>query len=233
LAKEIKIKPLPLSHSNLDKFETCPKQFEAVKVSKVFVDVKGEAARWGDYVHIQFEKYLRAGGIYELPENVAQYKPYLDHILAPKGDLYVEHPMAVNTKLEPCDFYADNVWMRGYADVLRVRGDRAWVLDHKTGKRKPGSRQMKRMAMLVFMLFPAVTWIKVGFAWLQEKLNDAEEFDRADMLTLWGEELPLIQQYKAAFTTDTWQPRPSGLCHGWCPVTTCEFWKPKRMRDRP
>lgn len=226
-------KPLPLSHSNLDKFETCPRQFEAVKVSKIYVDVKGEAARWGDYAHQQFEQYLKARGLYELPANVKQYKPYLDAILAPEGDLYVEHPMAVNTKLEQCDFFADDVWLRGYADVLRVREDRAWVLDHKTGKRKASSRQMKLMAMLVFMLFPLVTNIKVGFAWLQEKINDKDEFDRADMFRLWEEFLPSMMQYKTAFNTDVWQPRPSGLCHGWCPVKTCEFWKPKRLRDRP
>jgi hypothetical protein len=92
---------------------------------------------------------------------------------------------------------------------------------------------MKLMAMLVFMLFPLVTNIKVGFAWLQEKINDKDEFDRADMFRLWEEFLPSMMQYKTAFNTDVWQPRPSGLCHGWCPVKTCEFWKPKRLRDRP
>jgi hypothetical protein len=45
--------------------------------------------------------------------------------------------------------------------------------------------------------------------------------------------MPDIKQYQQAFVQDVWQARQSGLCHGWCPVTTCEYWKPKRMRDRP
>ena len=40
----------------------------------------------------------------------------------------------------------------------------------------------------------------------------------------------LFPQYAQAFKTDTWQPRPSGLCNGWCPVKTCEFWQPKRNK---
>jgi hypothetical protein len=40
--------------------------------------------------------------------------------------------------------------------------------------------------------------------------------------------VPDLKQYATAFKTDVWQPRQSGLCNGWCPVTECEFWKPKR-----
>lgn len=223
------MRPLPVSHSSLDKFNTCPKQFFEIKVAKNFKDSKGEAAIWGDYVHKEFEVYLRAKGAHELPENLTAYKEYLDAILAQEGVLHVEHAMAVDAKLQPCTFFAADVFLRGYADVLRIKGERAYILDHKTGKRKRNSKQMKMMALLCFLLFPAVMRIRVGFAWLQEKATDAEEFTRSDISALWQEFLPDIKQFRDAFWTDTWQPRQSGLCHGWCAVKTCEFWKPKRL----
>lgn len=227
------MKPLPLSYSSLDKFKTCPKQFHEVKVLKRFKDTQGEAALWGDYVHTEFEKYLKAKGKVELPENVLQFKPYLDGILSKPGEIVVEAELAINTKMEPCGFFDPDVFLRGYADVLRMLTPKAWILDHKTGKRKPNSKQMKMMALLVFAIYPHIMHIRVGFAWLQDGANDGEEFSREDWPDLLNEFLPDMVQYRNAFRDDVWQPRQSGLCHGWCPVTDCEFWQPKRVRTRP
>jgi len=227
------MKPLPLSHSSLDKFKTCPKQFHEVKVLKRFKDTKGEAAIWGDYVHFEFEQYLKAKGTVDLPENLQQYKEYLDRILAQPGTIIVEAMLAIDNQFNPCDFFAPNVFLRGYADVLRMLGSKAWILDHKTGKRKADSKQMKMMALLVFAIYPLIEHIRVGFAWLQDSVNDAEEFKRSDWNKLLNEFLPDIVQYRNAFRDDVWQPRQNGLCHGWCPVVDCEFWQPKRVRGRP
>lgn len=224
------MKPLPLSHSSLDRFKTCPKQFFELKVAKSVQDSKGDAAAWGDYVHKNFEDYLKARGMITLPQNLEQYREYLDTILAQDGTLYVEHELAVNARLQQCAFDASNVFIRGYADVLRLKQTRAWILDHKTGKRKPDSKQMKLMALLTFLIYPDVDRIRVAFAWLKTKQHDAEEFRRSQMIDLWNEFLPDIKAFLDAFVNDVWQPRQSGLCHGWCPVTQCEYWKPKRLR---
>jgi hypothetical protein len=50
------------------------------------------------------------------------------------------------------------------------------------------------------------------------------------MDALWSKFVPDLRQYMEAFKTETWQARPSGLCNGWCPVTECEHWKPKKVR---
>lgn len=224
------VKPLPISFSTLDKFRNCQKQFYEIKVAKSVVDVQGDAALWGDFVHKQFENYLLAKGLYTLPDSVEMHRRYLDTILSQPGELHVELEMAVNTKLEPCEFFAADVFARGKADVLRINGTMAYILDHKTGKRKRDSDQMRMMALLCFMLFPAVQKIRVGFVWLKDDKTDADNFTREQIPELWNGFLPDITQYRNAFRDDVWQPRQSGLCHGWCPVKTCEFWKPKRVK---
>jgi hypothetical protein len=227
------MKPLPLSFSALQRFKNCPKQFHEVRVLHSVEDIVGAEGKWGNYVHKEFENYLERGGIYDLPENVAQYQPYLDGILDKPGDMLVEQELCIDTSLQQCDFFAPNVFIRGYADVLRMLGPRAWILDHKTGKRKPDSNQMRMMALLVFAIYPQIEHIRVSFAWLQEGVSDGEEFTRADWSMLLNTFLPDIVQYRDAFAKDIWQPRQSGLCAGWCPVTQCEYWKPKRVRGRP
>jgi hypothetical protein len=91
---------------------------------------------------------------------------------------------------------------------------------------------MKMMALLVFAIYPRITDIRVGFAWLQESKNDGEEFKRDDWSALLNEFLPDMLQYRNAFRDNVWQPRQSGLCNGWCPVTDCQFWRPKRVNTK-
>jgi hypothetical protein len=217
----------------LERFKNCPKQFHDVKVSHEFEDAPNEANKWGNYVHEQCEAYLKAGGTVPLPENMASYQGYLDGILRVPGQMYVEHMAAVDTKLEACDFWdRKNCFMRGKIDVMHIHGNRASLLDHKTGKRKPNSGQMRMMALLVFLLFKEVQRIRVAFAWLKTNEFDAENFTRADIPMLWSTFVPDIKQYQQAFAQDIWQPRQSGLCHGWCPVTSCEYWKPKSIKRK-
>jgi len=233
------MKPKAWSHSALSQFNNCPRQYHEVKVLKSVVEPQGEAMVWGNRVHETMEFYLKvdpvvrsevmiAGGRVDLPPEFEVYRPYLDAILLIPGTMYVEHEMSLDTNLVPCEKFADNVFVRGIVDVLHVDGHIARAMDHKTGKRKQDSKQMKLMALLIFAHFPQVQEIKVGFFWLKTGDKDTEKFTRADIPAIWQEFLPEIAQWKKAFATDTWQPRQSGLCHGWCPVTSCEFWKPKR-----
>jgi hypothetical protein len=226
------VKPLPLSHSTLDKFKNCPRQYHALKVIHSVADPKGEAALWGDYVHQHFEKYLLAKGAYKLPDNLEKYTRYLDDLLRMPGEQHVERPLAVSTKLRVCAFDAPDVFLRGYADFMTIKDTRASIIDHKTGKRKPDSKQMKMMALLTFLIDTQVERIRVAFAWLKTNEYDSDEFTRSDVPSIWAEFTPDMKQYADAFKNDIWQPRQSGLCHGWCPVHECEFWKPKRLDKR-
>jgi hypothetical protein len=127
-------KPRPWSHTALDGFLTCPKQFHEVKVLKRVPDPPGEAAMWGDYVHVAFEHHLRDG--VPLPPELAVYQPYMDRIKAKPGTMYVEHEMALDTKLNPVPMFGEDgrkVFVRGIVDVLHVYTDPSTV--HSNGRR--------------------------------------------------------------------------------------------------
>lgn len=222
------MKPLPWSHSALSDFENCPKQFFHKRIAKDVVDPPNEAGLWGDYVHKSFEKYLRERT--PLPENLSQYQDYLDRIAAGSGVMHVECKYAINRYLEPCDFFDPKVWCRAILDVLHIDGDEARVLDHKTGKMRPGSRQLKLSALMVFIHHPEVVRVKTGYFWLKERQLTKEVFSRLQESELWEGFLPTLQAYRRAFADEMFTPRPSGLCRGWCPVTGCEFWQPKRVQ---
>ncbi len=219
------MKPKAWSHSALSRFNNCPKQYYHISVVKDVVEPQGEAMLWGNRVHEAMENYLKAA-VHEhglLPPEFEMYRGYLNAILHVPGDMYVEHEMSLDTNLNPCDKFADEVFVRGICDVLHVDDTVARAMDHKTGKRKQDSKQMKLMALLIFAHFPKVQRVRVGFFWLKTAEKDSEWFTRADIPALWQEFLPELKQWKQAFATDTWQPRQSGLCKRHCPVVSCEF----------
>jgi hypothetical protein len=229
------MKPIAWSHSALTDFNNCPKAFYEKRIAKSVVDPPNEAGLWGDYVHREFEKYLntsRPGHDQPrpLPADLELYRAYLDRVVASPGEMYVECKYAIDTNMQPCDFFAPNVWCRAIIDVLHINGQVARVIDHKTGKRKLDTRQLKLNALMVFIHHPNVMMVRTGYMWLQDEKLDTEDYVRANEHALWAEFMPDLVRFKTAFKQEIFVPRQSGLCNGWCPVTSCEFWKPKKTK---
>jgi hypothetical protein len=240
-------KPLPWSHSALSDFLNCAKQYFHKRIAKDVVDEQGEAALWGDQVHKFFEaSILQFNGMkpqadeiwatlklqgMDPDESFKTYLPYLEAVLAiPCDAIYPERQYALDKALKPCDWFAKEVWCRGIIDVLIVKGDRAYALDWKTGKRKPDSKQLMLFALLVFIHHPEIQSVKTEFVWLKTGERDGATYTREQEAEMWQAYLPDLARYNAAFKQDMWIPRKSGLCRGWCPVTSCEFWEPKRLK---
>lgn len=222
------MKVQPWSHSRLSSFENCPKQFFHTTVAKTVQEVKGEATIWGEQVHAHFEARLADGT--PLPDMLATHEPFMQFLDNMPGDKLVEQKIALSRALEPCGFFDKNVWYRGVIDYGRVSGSTARLIDHKTGKHHAKFGQLKLFALHTFIAYPAVETVRAEYYWTQTQTTNGETYTRDQMADLWLEFTPALKQYAEAFLTDTWQPRPSGLCNGWCPVTSCEFWKPKRRK---
>jgi PD-(D/E)XK nuclease superfamily len=218
--------PLPWSHSALEAFQTCPRQYEEVKVLRHFKDEKGPASLWGDMVHRAGEQFI-ADGV-PLPPNVVQYLAYFQTYTQRPGVTEAERKYALDRQLQPCDFFAPTVWVRGVLDVLTRDGTVAWIDDHKTGKRKSDRQQLVISALLVFYHHPEIETCHTAFHWLQQGFDaaaqDRETFTRAQMPALWTGLLPKLQRYKAAFDAGVFPPKPCGLCKAHCVVNTCEYW---------
>jgi len=209
--------------SQLEKFETCPKQFYHVRVAKDIIEPQTEATLWGSKVHTAMEDRIRDGT--PLPEGMEQWEGFAKQIRALSGEELAEEKMALDKSFQPTDW--NNAWTRGIADMLIVDGTKAAALDYKTGKRKL-THQLMLYAAYTFAYYPKVETVMTGFVWLRDKKIDREKFVRADIPMIWGTFLPKVRKLEAAYEKDKWMARPSGLCNGWCPVKSCEFYKDKR-----
>lgn len=219
-------KPIAWSHTALTAFETCPKQFYHVRVAKDVADPPGEAALWGQRVHKALENRVRDKT--PLPGSLEGYESLAAQFDAVAGTVLVEQQLCLDRNMRPHEWFGKQAWCRGVLDVAVVGGSKAVALDWKTGKRKPDNDQLKLFAGLMFIHYPEVEVVNTGFVWLQEKKIDKEVFTRDQTDEIWMTFLPRVKRLELAHENNEWPAKPSGLCRGWCKVTSCTHWKPKR-----
>ena len=226
------VAPLPWSPSALDDFVNCPKSFHEKRVLKSVVQVQGPEASYGDEVHKKFELRQNGGPRFPLPPELAIHEPFMVRLDQKPGHHFCEMQMGLDRQGKCCRWDARDVWTRVKIDYVKIDDETktATIVDYKTGKPHEKWRQLMLYAIVIFILFPNVDIINAQYYWTKTQTTSKKVWSRADIPMLWGEFIADLKQYVQAFKTDTWQARQSGLCNGWCPVTSCQFWKPKRER---
>lgn len=218
------------SYSSIKTFEQCPKKYFHLKVAKDVKDEPGEAADYGTAVHLAAEEFIRDGK--PIPDKFAFMRPLLEPLATKKGEKHCELRLGVaktSWGFDPCGFFDKDVWYRGIVDLLIIDGDRAWMIDYKTGKnaKYADMKQLDLMAGALFVKFPELQVIKSGLLYVvskefPKKTHVREELD--SYMAVFENELDRLD---AAMENGVFNAKTSPLC-GWCPVTTCEHWKPRR-----
>ena len=216
-------KPIAWSHTALKDFENCPRKYHETRVLKLHPFKETDATRYGNELHKAAELYVRDNEA--LPGQFEFVKPLLDSLMARPGRKLAEQKMALTVDLNPCSWFAKDVWVRGMADLLIIDDENmtAWVVDYKTGNNKyPDRDQLALMSLLVFAHFPHIR--KVNSALIFVVKDDmvkakmtVEEFDKG-----WSGYRERVAKIEACMSNDVWNPTQNPLC-GWCPCTSCEF----------
>ena len=217
-------KPGPWSYSSLKLFEQCPRRYQAEKVTKEVPFTQNESALYGEQLHKAAEEYIRDGK--PIDPRFEFIKPYLDKLNAIEGVKFCELKLGVKRsdgRLVACDFFDPEVWFRGVADLVIIDGDRAWIVDYKSGKsaKYADTRQLALMAAALFLKYPIVKRIKTSLLFVVSKEFIKEDFEKEYGLSVFSELNGLLTAREAAYEADVWNPRPNGLCRKWCPVKSC------------
>ena len=210
------------SFSSIKTFDQCPKKFYHLKVAKDFQeDQNAEHLIYGTRFHEAAEFYIRDDK--PLPHEFHYAKASLDRLKAFPGEKLCEYEMGLTENLEPCGFKDPNVWWRGIADLIILRGDMAFVLDYKTGKsaKYADKGQLELMALAVFKHFPQIKRVKAGLLFVVANAFPKAEYTRAQEPEMWQKWLTDYAKMEMAYSTNVWNPRTSGLCKKHCVVLVC------------
>jgi hypothetical protein len=216
---------MALSHSfsALKLYENCPLRYYEQRIKKSVVDKGGEASQYGERIHEALDQRLKGGA--ELPAEAAAHDDLVVAVqkMAARGQLLTEQKLTLTIDLQPTEWFAPDAWMRSILDILVLHDDHAFVLDWKTGKRRPDFTQLELFALQVFAHYPQIKSVSSGFIWLKDNAMDKETYTRADAPKLWAALLERIHRIEQSVEHDNWPARPSGLCR-FCPCRNfCDY----------
>lgn len=205
------------SYSAVKLYENCPQRYYRQRIVKDVVDEGGEASKFGERIHKMLEDRMRDRT--PLPIEAAPYEPLCRSLerAAEGGELSVEKELVLTEALSPTGWWEPDAWLRSKLDILVVRGERAVVLDWKTGKRSPDFFQMGIFAAQVFKHYPDVTRVDSSLVWLRQYEMDTETYLRSQSNALWADILSRIRRIYQSVEHDNWPAKPSGLCR-YCPA---------------
>lgn len=216
------------SYSSLDLFKQCPQKYYRLRVVKDVKDPPTEHLTYGLAVHKAAEDYIGKG--VPVPEKYAFMVDVLDQLKAMPGEKHCEMRLGLTKNLDPCGFFDKQVWWRGVADLIILDGDKAKVFDYKTGKsaKYADTQQLEILSLAVFKHFPQVKKVKAGllFVVANDLIKANYEQDKAGMY--WTKWLEDTNRLEASIVNGVWNKKPNFTCRGWCPVTDCEHWEPKK-----
>jgi RecB family exonuclease len=214
------------SHSALVEFRQCPYKFYRKRVVRDVKEAPTEALEKGNIVHKMFEERIKHGTPITA---VPRYEKMVEPILRWDGRTDAEVDLGMTRDGAGTGFFGSSVWGRGKIDVLNLNGNRARVVDWKTGGRvrlEDSRHQAETNALLLLANYPNVVAINVVFAYLELGKVTPYEYTRNDQPRLRASVDRAFGEVEYAAEHDMWSKRSSGLCP-WCPVTDCPNWKPK------
>ena len=215
-----------LSHSSADRFFTCPESYRREKLAKDVPYLETEATLWGGRIHDACERFVKGEAVDLQPLMMTDLEPVLTYLRDfPADHKAVEQEWAFNTKGEICAFNDPDAMFGGYTDFEAVRGNKGWVVDHKSGKRHSKYEQVELYALSLWLRFPEVNEVNVGYLWLKERdpntfLSFKTLYRATDMDRIWKYRVEQYNRIKAAHDTGVFPATPgkgrSKFPCGWC-----------------
>jgi len=216
----------------LKTFDNCPhKGFRMYIVKDLPKGEPSEAMRLGQDVHKALAAFISRGR--PLPEEYRKYEA----LASPFSKLkpLAEAPLAMDRLGQPCGFFDDCVYVRGYGDVVVIRDRSAAIFDWKTGRKDEDPAELKLHAMMLKAANPDLTQVTGHFVWLKNLDSSmpclGKKHDCSDFGGTWQNLECQMDEIETMLIREHFPKQPNPLC-GWCPVLDCEHNKVKRDARR-
>jgi hypothetical protein len=213
------------SWSRLSDFEKCPllcywKNFAPKGQRIPFTD--NEATLRGKKAHKDLE--LAVGGK-PVPYELRSVEPVVAGIqLQAKNDwnVRVEQQIAFTRGYTQCSWFAADAYLRVIYDVILTHGDKASIIDWKTGKVRESSDQLKLFGMSAMLLHPQVDYVGTHYVWVDHKTKTTASYNRGELPALIEEFEERAEMIQIASDSNSWQANPSDFNCRWCPCNKAQ-----------
>lgn len=220
------MKPVAWSYSRLTSLETCARRYYRLMIKKDLKEEESQAMADGNRVHKEFELRLRNGKA--LPIDLRVHEPLMSQISKTGGEKIVEQQIALNAEWQPVEWFAKDAWLRVKSDLTQYNGNYGVVWDWKTGRPHDDFTQLELNAAVLLHLAPEIETVAPVYYWTKtRRAQTGDKVTRARVSEIWGPILARVAKYQEAHEKELFPPKENYFCKG-CPVTDCQFWKPKK-----
>ena len=208
------------SFSSISYFESCPRKYHQVKITKAFKEKPYQATELGLILHSAFERTIMTGA--RLPDGLIQYQPEIDALVKLPGIKQCEMKLAVAPNCSTCDYWDKGAALRGAADFIHIDGDKALVVDFKTGKVNPKPDQLHVLALMLMQKYPHIKTVRGVLMFVEHKVLHTETYSSDALMPMWAYWVQKMKRINDCERTGIWPANQSGLCKAHCPVLSCE-----------
>jgi len=206
-------------------FESCRAMFKAKHITKTWVDAPSPALENGRRVHKAFEEAVKYG--VQLPPEFVSFEPALE-VFEGRRDVLTEYKFGLTRDMTHCEFFAEDVWIRGALDLFVAKRDNPLFIDYKTGRRKQEHEsdcEFYGAAVSAAYRFPRI----VGQYWYVD--DPKQSFarvvdDGAPIMERWA---ALFDAAQGMIDQDKMPPDPGPQCR-WCGFAGCPHNRNEKLK---
>lgn len=214
------------SFSGNSMHDLCPKKYFHIRVAKDFKDEDSAESDEGKIIHKVLHRRVIDG--VALPLQQRHFEAMVAPFAATKCEKAGEIKLCLNRKFEPVDYFARDAYCRSIIDLLMLpRKTHAIIVDWKTGKVKDDFEQIELAAAMLDCLMPELLTFELVFGWVRHRKFTRKSITKADLPAIWKRNLDKANAIEQATLTTNFPAKKSGLCKGYCPVSTCPNWQQK------
>lgn len=221
-----------LSFSRVDAYLKCPWQFYHKFIAKDYPDEGDSIALIkGKELHSQLERWMKARLAEESTPDLNPIAksavPIMENVLTNYHSVVAEVQLAVNSKWEVVDWFADDTYYRAIIDLLAFKGDdEAIVIDWKSGKVRgyeAGKHtQLGLTAAMLFSIYPQLDTVKCYYQFLEHKKTSGVTFKREQLDSL---KAPFVEIHAEINNTEFYTPKINDYCRYCKCRNSCELAK--------
>lgn len=214
------------SFSRWTLYERCPRQAKFKFLDRLpDASPRSEALVRGEAIHKLAEQFVK-GELKTLPQELKLVAKAVRDLRKKKAQAELE--LAVDASWKQTGWFDANVWARAKIDALSVVKDTADVVDHKTGRFKPGdagyAQQLELYGAFVLSHHEDVTHVNARLLFIDHGKDVARSFHRDELGQL---KKVWLKRVEPMLNDTVFPPRPGQAC-GWCPYSKskggpCEY----------
>jgi len=209
------------SPSAIGDYINCPRQWAAKKYYENLPYVETIHTKAGKVEHKHLE--LRMAENKPLPSGYARGEKYCKAFEKARGQVITEQQLAINRDMKFVKWFSKEAYGRCVIDIALLLPKKIACYDYKSGNIRENSLQLKINACFLSLKYPEVEEFVLRYIWLKHDVTTGENFKKSDIPDLWKEIFSWVNRMEESWRTETFAPKPSGLCRGWCGVSSCEF----------